>query len=59
VRTTGEDNIFHASIAAMDPQHVAEVVAELWGGEAMEFLLLNNGSVLSADAVKAIGAREG
>ena len=36
--------IFHASIAAKDPQHVAEVVGELWGGEAIEFLPLNNGS---------------
>jgi hypothetical protein len=29
--------LFHVSIAAQDPQHVAEVVAELWGGEAFPF----------------------
>lgn len=29
--------IFHASIAADEPQRVASVIAELWGGEAMPF----------------------
>lgn len=29
--------LFHMSIAAHDPKHVAEVVAELWGGEAFPF----------------------
>jgi hypothetical protein len=29
--------LFHLSIAAEDPQHVAGVVAELWGGEALPF----------------------
>lgn len=29
--------LFHVSIAAHDPRHVAEVIAELWGGEALFF----------------------
>lgn len=29
--------IFHASIPARDPRHVAEVLAELWGGFAAPF----------------------
>lgn len=29
--------LFHVSIAAHDPQHVAEVIAELWGGDALFF----------------------
>lgn len=29
--------LFHMSIAASDPKHVAEVFAELWGGEAFPF----------------------
>ena len=29
--------LFHMSIAADDPQHVASVVAELWRGEAKRF----------------------
>ena len=29
--------IFHASIPADDPQRVAEVIAEIWGGEAFRF----------------------
>lgn len=29
--------IFHLSIAARDPRHVASVIAELWGGEAFPF----------------------
>jgi hypothetical protein len=29
--------IFHASIPADDPQHVAEVLAEIWKGEAFRF----------------------
>lgn len=29
--------IFHASIPADDPQHVADVIAELWRGEAFRF----------------------
>ena len=36
--------LFHASIAARDPENVAKVVAELWGGEAVPFLSLENGS---------------
>jgi hypothetical protein len=29
--------LFHMSIAAEDPQHVASVIAELWRGEARRF----------------------
>lgn len=29
--------LFHMSIAAHDPAHVAGVIAELWGGEALAF----------------------
>jgi len=36
--------IFHCSIGAQDPQRVAKVIAELWNGEAVEFLPLSNGS---------------
>lgn len=36
--------LFHASIAAKDPENVAKVVAEIWGGECLPFLPLQNGS---------------
>jgi len=36
--------MFHASIAATDPERVAKVIGELWGGTAVEFIPLNNGS---------------
>lgn len=29
--------LFHMSIAADDPRHVASVIAEFWGGEALPF----------------------
>jgi hypothetical protein len=29
--------LFHMSISADDPQHVAQVIAELWNGEARRF----------------------
>ena len=29
--------LFHVSIAAHDPKHVSEVIAELWGGDALSF----------------------
>lgn len=29
--------LFHMSIAAREPRHVAEVIAEFWGGEALPF----------------------
>jgi hypothetical protein len=29
--------LFHLSIAAREPRHVASVIAELWGGEALPF----------------------
>ncbi len=36
--------LFHVSIDADDPQHVAEVIAELWGGEALPFPAVIDGS---------------
>lgn len=36
--------IFHTSIAALDPEHVARVVAELWAGEAFPFAPSRPGS---------------
>jgi len=36
--------IFHVSIDADDPQHVAEVIAELWGGQATPFPPVIEGS---------------
>ncbi len=36
--------LFHLSIAARDPRHVAQVVAELWGGEAFPFPPVATGS---------------
>jgi hypothetical protein len=36
--------IFHASVAVESPQRVAEVVAELWGGDAVHFAIGGNGS---------------
>jgi hypothetical protein len=36
--------LFHVSIEADDPQHVAEVIAELWGGEALPFPAVIDGS---------------
>ncbi|MBI1197590.1 MAG: hypothetical protein GC203_06995 [Phenylobacterium sp.] len=36
--------IFHLSIAARDPRHVASVIAELWGGEALPFPPVAQGS---------------
>lgn len=36
--------LFHVSIAAHDPQHVATVIAELWGGEALPFPPVTQGS---------------
>ena len=36
--------LFHASIAAKDPENVAKVVAEIWGGDYLPFLPLQNGS---------------
>jgi hypothetical protein len=32
-----QEMIFHVSIDADDPRHVAEVLAELWGGKAVPF----------------------
>jgi hypothetical protein len=36
--------LFHMSIAAKNPQHVAAVIAELWGGEALPFPPVAEGS---------------
>jgi hypothetical protein len=36
--------IFHVSIDADDPRHVAEVLAELWGGKAVPFPPVLKGS---------------
>lgn len=36
--------LFHASISARDPENVTKVIAELWGGEHIPFLPLENGS---------------
>jgi hypothetical protein len=36
--------LFHLSIEADDPRHVAEVVAELWGGAAAPFPAVTPGS---------------
>lgn len=36
--------LFHMSIAARDPRHVAGVFAELWGGEAFPFPPVAEGS---------------
>lgn len=34
--------LFHMSIAARQPRHVAEVIAELWGGEVFRFPPVSN-----------------
>ena len=36
--------LFHLSIAAREPRHVASVIAELWGGEAFPFPPVYEGS---------------
>jgi hypothetical protein len=36
--------LFHVSIEADDPQHVAEVIAEFWEGEALPFPSVIDGS---------------
>lgn len=36
--------LFHLSIAAEDPKHVADVIAELWGGESFPFPPVSQGS---------------
>ncbi len=36
--------LFHLSIAADDPQHVAGFFAEIWGGEALPFPAVIDGS---------------
>lgn len=36
--------LFHLSIEADDPKHVAEVIAEFWGGEALPFPSVAPGS---------------
>lgn len=42
--------LFHVSIAAHDPRHVAQVLAEIWGGDALPFPpVSNNGWIALAD----------
>ena len=43
--------LFHLSIAAHDPRHVAQVIAELWGGDAFFFPPVSDNSwiVLAGD----------
>ena len=36
--------LFHVSIEAADPKHVAEVIAEIWQGEALPFPAVIDGS---------------
>lgn len=36
--------LFHASLAARNPEHAARVIAEIWGGEAMPFPPVIDGS---------------
>lgn len=36
--------IYHASIGVREPERVAKAIAELWGGEAVPFLPVRNGS---------------
>lgn len=47
--------IFHASIAADDPRHVAAVLAELWGGSIAPFPPVANGSwiAMAEDAINS------
>jgi len=42
--------IFHLSIAADDPAHVARVVAELWGGKARIFPPVGKASAIATSA---------
>lgn len=42
--------LFHLSIAAHDPRNVAQVIAEIWGGEALPFPpVSDNGWIALAD----------
>jgi hypothetical protein len=42
--------LFHISIAAHDPKHVAEVIAEFWGAKALAFPpVSDNGWIVLAD----------
>jgi hypothetical protein len=48
--------LFHMSIAAHDPQHVAGVIAELWGGTALAFPpVSDNGWIVLADDDRRTG----
>jgi hypothetical protein len=46
IQSSGEANqmLFHLSIEADDPQHVAQVIAEFWEGEALPFPAVIDGS---------------
>lgn len=41
--------IHHISVAAKNPQHVAEVLAELWGGRSMPFPPVPGGHIVIVD----------
>lgn len=48
--------LFHMSIAAHDPQHVARVIAEFWGGEALAFPpVSDNGWIVLANDARGTG----
>jgi hypothetical protein len=48
--------LFHMSIAAHDPQHVARVIAEFWGGEALSFPpVSDNGWIVLANDARGTG----
>ena len=48
--------LFHMSIAGHDPRRIATVIAELWGGEALRFPAVTQGSwvALAGDARSTI-----
>ena len=46
--------IFHASIPADDPHHIANVLAELWGGEVFPFVYPGSFVIIAGDQVGTI-----
>ncbi len=47
--------ILHASISAIDPRHVAEVLAELWEGEALPFAPVSGAWIAMAGDERGTG----
>jgi hypothetical protein len=47
--------ILHASISAADPRHVAEVLAELWDGEALPFAPVTGAWIAMAGDARGSG----